>query len=100
MKYNMAQPPTRFINLVIPNNTSYYIFFGEVTFLNGGSKSCDLAAMPIQDGKKYDLFRFCGTKIILLSLHDHAVIQVISGSQTDHDSLSTLGTSTAHMNNN
>ena len=42
VKYNTTQPPTRFINLVIPNNRSDYVFLGEVTFLNGSSDPCVL----------------------------------------------------------
>ena len=46
VKYNTTQPPTRFINLEIPATSSEnYVFLGEVTFFNGGNKSCDLA-MP------------------------------------------------------
>ena len=52
VKYNITQPPTRFINLVIPQNNSDYVFLGEVTFRNGSSELCDLATKPIRDGKK------------------------------------------------
>ena len=46
VKYNPTQLPTQFINLEIPNNSSgTFVFLGEVTFLNGGNKPCDLA-MP------------------------------------------------------
>ena len=47
VKYNTTQPQTRFINLVIPNSNSNYVFLGEVKFLNGSSDSCDLS-MPIE----------------------------------------------------
>ena len=44
VKYDTTQSPTRFINLEILNNTSEdYVFFGEVTFLNGGNEPCNLA---------------------------------------------------------
>ena len=47
VKYNPAQPPTRFINLEIPHSSSGdFVFLGEVTFLNGGNKPCNLA-MPV-----------------------------------------------------
>ena len=39
VKYNTTQSPTQFINLEI-NSTS--VFFGEVTFLNGGNQPCNL----------------------------------------------------------
>ena len=44
VQYSSAVSPTRYINLEFPftNNTdSTYVFLGEVTFLNGGSKPCD-----------------------------------------------------------
>ena len=48
VKYDTTQPPTRFINLEILNNTSEdYVFLGEVTFLNGGNEPCKLG------GKKH-----------------------------------------------
>ena len=50
VKYNMTQPPTRFINLVFLKSNSDHVFLGEVTFLSGGSEPCDLAT-PIQGGK-------------------------------------------------
>ena len=37
---------TRFINVKIPRDSTDYVFLGEITFLNGGNKSCDLG-MPI-----------------------------------------------------
>ena len=46
VKYNPTQLPTQFINLEIPHNSSgAFVFLGEVTFLNGGNKPCNLT-MP------------------------------------------------------
>jgi hypothetical protein len=45
VKYNTTQPPTRFINLEIPANSSAdHVFLGEVTFLNGGNEPCYLSS--------------------------------------------------------
>ena len=53
VKYNPAQPPTRFINLEIPDSSSGdLVFLGEVTFLNGGNKPCNLAMPVAIEGNK------------------------------------------------
>ena len=47
VKFNTTQPPTQFINLEIPHSSSGdFVFLGEVIFLNGGNKPCNLA-MPV-----------------------------------------------------
>ena len=44
VQYNTAQPPTRFINLEIPDDSSAdHVFLGEVTFMDG-NESCGPAA--------------------------------------------------------
>ena len=45
VEYNTTQSTTLFINLVITDNISNYVFLGEVTFVHGGNEPCDLA-MP------------------------------------------------------
>ena len=53
VKYNPTQPPTQFINLVIPHISSGdLVFLGEVTFLNGGNKPCNLAMPVAIEGNK------------------------------------------------
>ena len=52
VKYNPTQPPTRFINLEIPHSSSgASVYLGEVTFLNGGNKPCNLAMPVAVNGK-------------------------------------------------
>ena len=67
VKYNTTQPPTRFINLEIPNRNLDYVFLGEVTFLNGGSELCDIG-MPIK-GTKQSTEQNLKSKLIIISYY-------------------------------
>ena len=58
VKYNTILPPTRFINLVIANDSSAdYVFLGEVTFLDGASN--EPCYIPPRSGKNANSHIIC-----------------------------------------